>query len=423
MITLLSKKMSTGALLCAVLMASAFPAVAADPQARIKVGQYQVDMVTMGSGPYTVIFESGFASNLSVWQNVAPEIAKSAKVVVYSRAGLGKSDPRPEPRTPQRSSMELEEMIDAAHLKAPFILVGHSYGGYLIRLFAARHPEQVAGMVFVDPSVERFDTELKKIDAARVAQDQLRFQNLVPPAFKDEFKLVDEAFAAASLLPAPALPDVPAVVLTSTMPRPKPEFFSETEKGVTLWRTLHEQLFRQFSSGSHIVTASSGHNIHREEPGLVTGAIQQVMASATVLAKRRAHEQARASLSLSFDKAAALLKAQRKTEAAQLIAADLKASQFGEKDINAMGYAALGERKQPEIAALVMQYNADTFPASANARDSYGEVLMAVNQPKLAKAQFEQAIALGIANGASPGALDGLRKNLALAEKALAGSQ
>ncbi len=85
--------------------------------------------------------------------------------------------------------------------------------------------------------------------------------------------------------------------------------------------------------------------------------------------------------------------------------------------------AALGEHKQPEIAAMIMAYNAEAFPASANARDSYGEVLMALKQPKLAKAQFEQALTLGKAAGASPRALEGFSKNLAAAEKALAASK
>jgi pimeloyl-ACP methyl ester carboxylesterase len=261
------------------------PAVAQDG---LDIGQYHVEMASTGSGPYTVIFESGFGTGYSVWKKVVPDVARSARVLVYSRAGIGKSDARPEAQTPERRTIELEQLIAAAKLKPPFILVGHSYGGYLIRLFAARHPEQVAGMVFVDPSMERFNAELRKVDAAKLAQDLSYIDTLTPASYKAEAKLVDQAFEAAALLPPLALPDVPAVVLTSTMVREKPEFFMHTVAAVAVWRSLHDQLFRQFSSGSHVVTASSGHNIHLEEPALVSGAIEQVMASATRLAARRA---------------------------------------------------------------------------------------------------------------------------------------
>ncbi|RFP11628.1 alpha/beta fold hydrolase [Duganella sp. BJB488] len=412
-----SRNFAAVVLMCAFTAASAMDATGQDG---VNVGPYHVDAVSAGSGPYTVIFESGFASDLSVWRKVAPDVAKSAKVFVYSRAGIGKSDARPEPRTPQRSSAELDQAIEAAHLSPPFILVGHSYGGYLIRLFAQRHPEQVAGMVFVDPSMERFDTELKKIDAAKVAQDQRYLDSLTPAPLKAESKLVDDAFAAASLLPAPRLPDVPAVVLTSTMVREQPEFFMHTVPAVAVWRSLHEQLFLQFSSGSHVVTANSGHNIHLEEPALVTGAIQQVIAGAAAQDQRRAHKLAQDRLLNAVDRAAVLLQAQRGGEAGQLVDSALKESRFSESEINGLGYMVLGKRKQPELAALVMKFNADTFPASANAHDSYGELLLELKQPLQAKAQFEQAVALGTAGGKSPQAMAGFRANLAKAVQALA---
>ncbi|RFP14565.1 MULTISPECIES: alpha/beta fold hydrolase [unclassified Duganella] len=413
---LFSGKLAAAALMSACVMASAVAA----GQDGVNVGSYHVDAASAGSGPYTVIFESGFASDLSVWRKVAPEIAKSAKVFFYSRAGIGKSDARPEPRTPQRSSAELDQLIEAAHLSPPFILVGHSYGGYLIRLFAQRHPEQVAGMVFVDPSMERFDTELKKLDAAKVAQDQKYLDSLTPAPLKAESKLVDEAFTAASLQPAPRLPDVPAVVLTSTMVREQPEFFMHTVPAVAVWRSLHEQLFLQFSSGSHVVTANSGHNIHLEEPALVAGAIQQVIAGATAQDQRRVHKLAQENLLRALDRAVVLLQAQRGSEAGQLVDSALKESRFGENEINGVGYMMLGKRKQPQLAALVMKFNADTFPASANAHDSYGELLLEVKQPLQAKAQFQQAIALGTASEKSPQSMEGYRKNLAKAEQALA---
>lgn len=400
------------------MLASLNHAAAADAPEGIKVGAYQVEMTVAGNGPYTVIFEAGFGGGQGVWHKVAPAIAANARVVTYSRAGLGKSQPRPEPRTPAQVGKEFDELIAAAGLKPPFILVGHSYGGYLIRQFAVRHPEQVAGFVFVDASMERLYTELKKRDANRLAQDLALINKMTPEVYRVESKLIDAVFAAAALAPVPALPDVPAVVLTSTKVYKNPELFHHTPPSMALWRSLHEDLFHSFSTGSHVVTASSGHNIHFEEPELVINAIQQVIGNATTLARQRAHTATRDSLMKTMDEAIALIAAQRASDASAQVAAALKASRFGEDDINALGYAVLRERRHPAAAALVMQYNAQAFPKSANARDSYGEILLELKQPAAAQAQFQQAIALGLETGMDPQTIEGYRANLGQAQKA-----
>lgn len=365
-----------------------------------------------------MIFEAGFGGGQSVWQKIAPVIAVNARVVTYSRAGMGKSQRRPEPRTPAQVCKEFDELIVAAGLKPPFILVGHSYGGYLIRQFAVRHPEQVAGFVFVDSSVERLNMELKKRDATRLAQDLALIDKMTPEVYRAESKLIDVEFTAAALAPVPALPDVPAVVMTSTKVYKDPDLFLHTPQSMALWRSLHEDLFHSFSTGSHVVTASSGHNIPFEEPALVINAIQQVIGSATTLARQRAYAATRDSLMKTMDEAIGLLAKQRTSDASTQVAAALKASGFGEEDINRIGYAVLRERQHPAAAALVMQYNAQAFPKSANARDSYGEILLELKQPAVAQVQFQQAIALGLETGMNPEAIEGYRANLAKAQKA-----
>jgi pimeloyl-ACP methyl ester carboxylesterase len=252
------------------------------PAERIQVGAYQVQMAQQGSGRYTVIFESGFGTGMGAWRKVAPEVAKSAHVVTYSRAGHGSSDARPEPRTILQSSLELDQLIASANLHPPFILVGHSYGGLLARAFAARHPEQVAGMVLVDPSDERFNPALRKLDARRAEADDKQFAAIVPAKFQPELQLLQPVLDAGKL-PAPligALPDVPVVVLTSVRQAEKPEFFLETTEAVAVKRDLHADFLRQFSEGYQVLTLNSGHNIQQDEPALVIDAIGKVMAAA-----------------------------------------------------------------------------------------------------------------------------------------------
>lgn len=274
------------AFLCAGAQAQApVPDPLAPVQLAVGEQPYQVQLATAGAGRYTVIFESGFGTDLRAWRRVAPEIAKTARVLAYSRAGHGKSDPRPEPRTIGQNTAELEQLLAAAKLAPPYILVGHSYGALLMRSFAARHPEQVAGMVLVDPSDERFNPALRKLDAARAAEDDRQFAAIVPPKFQPELKLLQPVLDSGSLPLAGKLPDVPVVVLTSVQQADKPMFFLETAPAVAIKRDLHADFLRPFRDGSQVVTAKSGHNIQLEEPELVIAAVNKVIASADRRAK------------------------------------------------------------------------------------------------------------------------------------------
>lgn len=269
-------------------------ASAADPAppALVRVADYGVQMQTLGAGRYTVIFESGFGRDLNVWRHVAPEVAKSNKVLTYSRAGHGRSDPRP--GTPSLASRtdQLEQLIATAGLMPPFILVGHSYGGFLIRSYAARHPEQVNGMVFVDPSDEHQNVELRKLDAAGVDSDTRLLAQFMPPKLQPELSQVQAILDSGKLALAGPLPDVPVALLTSVQRRAKPELFLETPAAVEIWRDLHARFFRSFQRGSHVVTSDSGHNIHQDQPQLVIDAVAHVIAAAETARTLREKEQA-----------------------------------------------------------------------------------------------------------------------------------
>lgn len=250
--------------------------------AQVAVGSqpYQVQVARGGAGRYTVIFESGFGTDLRAWRKVTPEVAKVAQTVAYSRAGYGVSDPRPEPRTFEQNTVEVEQLIAAAKLAPPFILVGHSYGGLLVRAYAIRHPGQVAGMVLVDPTDERLTPALRALDAARAADDDRQFAAIVPPKFQAELKLLQPVLDSGVLPVAGKLPNVPTVVITSVQQADKPMFFVESAQAVALKQRLHAEFVHQFTNGAQVVTAKSGHNIQLEEPELVIAAIGKVMAAA-----------------------------------------------------------------------------------------------------------------------------------------------
>ncbi len=105
----------------------------------------------MGAGEPTVLFEAGFGATHLNWRGIQETISKSARTVSYDRSGLGWSSRCRTSRIPSNISMELHQMVRQAGLKPPFILVGHSFGGLVMRRYAALYPDEVVGVVLIDP--------------------------------------------------------------------------------------------------------------------------------------------------------------------------------------------------------------------------------------------------------------------------------
>src|SRR5579863_1004452 len=122
------------------------------PGQLIDIGGYKLHINCRGQGSPVVVLDSGLGDSFIVWRKVQPEIARFTRVCSYDRAGLGYSDSSPHPRTSQVIAHELHALLHSAGMAGPFLLVGHSAGGFNVRVFTSLYRNQVAGMVLVDAS-------------------------------------------------------------------------------------------------------------------------------------------------------------------------------------------------------------------------------------------------------------------------------
>ena len=120
------------------------------PGRLVDIGGYRLHLYCTGSGSPTVILDALFPGTVSNWAWVQPEVAKTTRVCAYDRAGLGWSDRGPQPRDAQQHAAELQALLSAAAVPGPYVLVGHSWGGLVVRTYADRRPDQVAGMVLIE---------------------------------------------------------------------------------------------------------------------------------------------------------------------------------------------------------------------------------------------------------------------------------
>ena len=122
------------------------------PGEMVDVGGYSLHINCVGQGSPTVVLDAGSGGFSAQWVRVQREVSDTTRVCAYDRAGMGWSEMGPDPRDAKQISSELHTLLKGANIEGPYVLVGHSFGGLYVRTYAARYPDEVAGVVLVDSS-------------------------------------------------------------------------------------------------------------------------------------------------------------------------------------------------------------------------------------------------------------------------------
>ncbi len=235
------------------------PAPAAD--AIIPVGGQNIFVETLGTAGPTIVFEAGLGNDLSTWKAVAGPISGFARVVLYDRAGLGKSLPMARgtgPVTADEVATRLRKLLEAAKIPPPYILVGHSLGGLYVQMFARRYPSETAGVVLLDAS-------------STDAPDELKSRSTLVPGTAAYLEEEGIAESNRQVEAAGPFPDVPLTVIAATDHGP---FFKDWEP--TLMR-LQVGLAKLSPRGTLIVAEGSGHDVQLDRPQIVVDAVRRMV--------------------------------------------------------------------------------------------------------------------------------------------------
>jgi pimeloyl-ACP methyl ester carboxylesterase len=123
------------------------------PGQLVDLGTHRLHITCGGQGVPTVVFDAALGGSSLSWSLVQPMVASFTRACAYDRAGFGWSDAGPLPRTAGRIANELHLLLQRAKVPGPYLLVGHSFGGFVTRLFTAAHPHDVAGLVLIEPAI------------------------------------------------------------------------------------------------------------------------------------------------------------------------------------------------------------------------------------------------------------------------------
>jgi pimeloyl-ACP methyl ester carboxylesterase len=243
---------------------------------KIDVEGYGVFTSQAGSGKPVVVFEAGLGEDMTTWDKVLPQVAQFSHTLAYDRAGLGKSDSSPNPKSVEQMVKELHSVLNAAQVSPPYVLVGHSLGGAVVELFAHVYPGEVAGLVLVDPEDGRLLDRLK----ARIpkeeweARDKMLAQMMAGASPAQKAEIESSKSSGRALATALPIPDVPIVLLTGTLKDPS---FPGNPTEQDLKRELHEEFLKAVLHGDHVLVPNSRHYIQEDSPQLVIDAIQKVV--------------------------------------------------------------------------------------------------------------------------------------------------
>jgi pimeloyl-ACP methyl ester carboxylesterase len=255
-----------------------------------------------GAGFPTVVLVAGLRGSAEEWTiakkagpPVFPEVAKFTRVCAYDRPGTpvgekpSRSDPVRQPTTVGTAVADLHALLTAAGEAGPYVLVAHSYGGLIGRLYASTYPHDVPGLVLVDALSEGLkDAETPEQWAMqrRLIEGDVREDVAQYPALEtiDVDRSFDQMRAAPPLPQLPLIvlsadrgwgPQVPSMIAAGTLPADVPRDFGYVTDAAQ--KEAQGKLAQLVPNAKHISNTNSGHEIHKEQPQLVIDAIHQVV--------------------------------------------------------------------------------------------------------------------------------------------------
>ena len=290
-------------LVTALVPAAAHAAASGDFAGLIDIGGgRKMYLECRGTGSPTVVLVGGLRASAEDWSiadksapAVFSEVSKFTRVCAYDRPGTpvgekpSRSDPVPQPTTAGDAVADLHALLSAAGETKPYVLVGHSYGGLIVRLYASTYPEDVSGLVLVDAlseGIQDAETPEQWAIQRKLIEGDVREDLALYPALEriDVDRSFDQIRAALPLRPLPLVvlsadrpwgPQIPSMIAEGKLPAEVPPDFGYVTDAAQ--KQAQAQLAELVPGAKHITNTNSGHEIHKEQPQLVIDSIRQVV--------------------------------------------------------------------------------------------------------------------------------------------------
>lgn len=284
------------------LLASTLPALSQEKMVKVNSINYHVltrSLEQRRPGQPVLVFENGMGMGLGNWNNITDSLAKNAPVFLYDRQGVEKSEKVYQLPTPQKIAANLKLLLTELKIEPPYILVGHSMGGVYVRTFAGYYPNDVAGLVFVDPAdftetKADWNQIFRDIGVSEKRIDEMLQKRLYTPSKVDSSRyaawsegqvltdLRKTDFAELSSLPIPQVPILFFVGGKLEVPIERRSKDYDHERFFEVKNSSNMLRWRRFihsssKGGALIYLSNSGHFVHRDDAAMVIGNIRMML--------------------------------------------------------------------------------------------------------------------------------------------------
>lgn len=342
----------------------------------VLVDGHKMHYQVAGQGNTTVVFENGHGDDLNTWDDIFMDVSKFSRVVRYDRMGYGLSQETTQPRSMKQIATELHSMLQQANIRPPYILVGHSMGGALIRAFAFLYKDETTGLIFVDPFNEYEANGMTKEEIRDEIKSGDSVMKKAPPLVLAEYNTVRNEITTGfpGLNSFGPLPDVPMALLVAGKDRPR-----NWEKNLV---PLYETKMSKLSETRLIVLPQSPHYIQHYDPTTVIESIKRIVFPD---AENRLRKTLR---DMGVERCIAQYKKMKATYPNEFMR---------ERVLNTLGYEILQNGNTKDAIAL-FALNVSMYPTSYNTYDSLAEAYMDAGNKKEAIKNYEKSLALNPAN-------------------------
>lgn len=247
----------------------------------VDVGGRKLHCCVYGSGSPAVVLVSALGAPQMYWNPVIPDLAAKTTVVTYDRAGVGKSEINGLPAHGEQSARDLHTLLVKLAVPKPFLLVGHSFGGFVARLFASMYPEDMAGLILEETQHEDNLDEMRKILKGK---DLETFDQVLLPGFAAPENPREEAdyrnATREQLKKIKPLPRMPFVILTARG-RAAAMRGMFSDKAIEEMAKLDEDLMGRLAAsvpgGRQVMIEGTGHHVHVDKPEALIAPVKEMI--------------------------------------------------------------------------------------------------------------------------------------------------
>lgn len=249
--------------------------------AHINVNNVELMYEDEGIGGNVVVFDAGFGTKHSVWQHVIDLLPMNIRTIAYTRAELTATPDLAKARTVEEHLSDLRALLTALAIDEPILYVTHSYSGMIAARYAEHYPDEIKGMVMVEPATFAQRKHFMQVDAEGVKKEDEMILGHMPAHLAAQYALIieqmDKASASVKAMPA----TIPTAVFSAGNPSEQPFSITETKEGKPVWLALHKELVEGSEHQKQYIVDTDSHNIHKRNPEIIASQIIKMATQTT----------------------------------------------------------------------------------------------------------------------------------------------